>query len=171
MEPSSTVAKTAIFVKDLLEGEETGHDWWHTYRVWQNARSIMNKFENIDFTVVELAALLHDIADWKFNDGNDEIGPRKAREFLTSFEVEEEIIDHVCSIISSLSFKGAKVKAKMNTIEGQIVQDADRLDALGAIGIARAFAYGAYAKQEFYNPEIQPQLHNSFEEQELRSIS
>lgn len=158
------VDKTVEYIKNLLEGEETGHDWWHTYRVWQNAKLIMSNFEKIDFTVVELAALLHDIADWKFNSGDDEIGPQKAREHLSTFDIDEVTVDHICSIIYSMSFKGANVKNTIKTIEGQIVQDADRLDALGAIGVARAFAYGAYAKQELYNPEIKPKLHNSYEE-------
>lgn len=160
----TVIDKTVEYVKNLLEGEETGHDWWHAYRVWQNSKIIMKSFTNIDYEVVELAALLHDIADWKFNYGNDEIGKQKAYEFLIKLGVEENITQHICQIISKMSYKGASVKNEVESIEGKIVQDADRLDAIGAIGIARAFAYGAYAKQEIYNPKTKPVLHNSAEE-------
>ncbi len=114
--------------------------------------------------VVELAALLHDIADWKFHDGDDSAGPREARLWLEKLKVEPEVIDRVCTVIKEVSFKGAGVQTIPTTLEGRVVQDADRLDALGAIGIARAFAYGGHKGSEIYNPEIPPTLHRSFEE-------
>ena len=158
------IKQTETFVKSKLSGEATGHDWWHVYRVWNNAKMILQNEKSANFLIVELAALLHDISDWKFSDGDDSVGPNIAREFLSSINCPNDIIDNVCEIISTMSFKGAGVKTPMQTIEGEIVQDADRLDALGAVGIARTFAYGAYANQEIYNPEIQPKLHSSYED-------
>lgn len=158
------IYKTYIFVRQKLEGEGSGHDWWHIDRVWKNSINIAKK-EKADLFVVQLAALLHDIADWKFCDGDETVGPKVAKEFLQSLNVEKNIIDHICTIIKNVSFKGAKTEVnKMFSIEGKIVQDADRLDALGAIGIARVFAYGGYVKQEIYNPEIKPKIHTTSEE-------
>jgi len=144
-------------------GEGSGHDWWHVYRVWKNAIHI-GKQESVDIFVVELAALLHDVADWKFHDGNDEIGPQVAKEWLESLGVPEDTVSHVCQIIKDISFKGAGVVTAMKTTEGMVVQDADRLDALGAIGIARTFAYGGSKNREMYNPDINPEMHASFEQ-------
>lgn len=154
---------TIDYVKQTLSGEGSGHDWWHVYRVWKMATGI-GKEEGADLYIVQEAALLHDISDWKFNDGDDSVGPRIAREWLEKMSVEEKAISHICEIIKDMSFKGANVKTSMPTIEGKIVQDADRLDAIGAIGIARTFAYGGHKGREIYNPEIRPTLHNSFEE-------
>jgi uncharacterized protein len=114
--------------------------------------------------VVELAALLHDIADWKFHGGDDTIGPKVARELLSQYGASQKVIDHVCDIIASMSFKGAGVETYMQTIEGKVVQDADRLDALGAIGIARAFAFGGHQNRPIHNPEQKPTLHLTKEE-------
>ena len=144
-------------------GEGSGHDWWHVYRVWKNAIHI-GKQESVDLFVVELAALLHDVADWKFHDGNDEIGPQVAKEWLESLAVSVDTVSHVCQIIKDISFKGAGVVTAMKTTEGMVVQDADRLDALGAIGIARTFAYGGSKNREMYNPDINPVMHASFEQ-------
>lgn len=157
------IQQTAEFVRSKLEGEGTGHDWWHIERVRTMALRLGGN-ERADLYVVELAALLHDIADWKFNDGDEGAGGRDARRWLESLYVEPEAIVHVCEIINAVSFKGAGVKTTMRTEEGMVVQDADRLDAIGAIGIARAFAYGGFKGQEIYNPEVQPQPHASFEE-------
>lgn len=157
------INQTSQHVKNTLLGESSGHDWWHIYRVWNNAK-LIGKKENADVYVVELSSLLHDIADWKFHDGDDSVGPRVAREWLESLKVEEPTVYHVCDIIKTLSFKGANVKSEMKSLEGKVVQDADRLDAVGAVGIARAFAYGGSKGREMYNPEIKPKLHNSFEE-------
>jgi uncharacterized protein len=156
------IHQTAEFVKNKMINESTGHDWWHANRVWRNAIKI-GKSEQADMFVVQLAALLHDIADWKFHGGDTMTGPNVALEFLNSLNVDDSTINHVCDIIKKLSFKGAKVEQEILTIEGQIVQDADRLDAIGAIGIARAFAYGGFKQREIYNPEIPVVLHNSFE--------
>ncbi|MFA5848763.1 MAG: HD domain-containing protein [Bacteroidales bacterium] len=157
------INQTASHIKAQLSGEGSGHDWWHVYRVWKNA-ILIGKQENADMFVVELAALLHDIADWKFHDGNEDIGPRLAREWLESLSVDQNVISQVCSIIRNISFKGAGVTNKIDTLEGMVVQDADRLDAIGAIGISRTFAYGGSTGREIYNPEIPPQNHTSFDE-------
>jgi len=157
------INQTAEHIKAQLSGEGSGHDWWHVYRVWKNAIHI-GRQENADMFVVELAALLHDIADWKFHDGNEDIGPEMAREWLESLSVDQKVIYQVCSIIRNISFKGAGVTNKIDTLEGMVVQDADRLDAIGAIGISRTFAYGGSTGREIYNPGIPPQKHNSFYE-------
>lgn len=157
------IKKTKNFVKEKLSGEGSGHDWWHIYRVYQTAIKICEE-EKGNLFIVKLAALLHDIADWKFNDGDDKAGGKEARKWLKQLKVEEEKINQVCQIIDNLSFKGAGEKNKIKTLEGKIVQDADRIDALGAIGIARTFAYGGFKKREIYNPHISPTLHQNFEE-------
>lgn len=164
MTETDYVAKTAKYIKDKFSGEGSGHDWWHMYRVWQLAIEISNNEQGANSLVVELAALLHDIADWKFNDGNIEAGPEAARNWLTSINVSEDIIVHVEEVIRTVSYKGAGVASNMKTIEGKIVHDADKIDALGAIGMARVFAYGGSASREIYNPEIKPILHKTFEE-------
>ncbi|RUT78907.1 HD domain-containing protein [Ancylomarina longa] len=163
MNQQSIIEKTIEFVKQTLTNAEGGHDWWHIYRVWKLSGELAKK-ENIDLFVVELGALLHDIADSKFHDGNEEIGAQKARAFLNSLQVNEEVIVHVENIINNISFKGGKEKQKFNSPELAVVQDADRLDALGAIGIARTFNYGGYKNREIYNPTIKPNLHMNKEE-------
>ncbi|WP_230680472.1 HD domain-containing protein, partial [Pontibacter rufus] len=151
----------ADYVKELLSGEGSGHDWWHINRVRNNARAIA-AHEEADLFVVELAALLHDIGDHKFHGGDEMVGPRMAQEWLEQHQVSPEITQHVCLIIKELSFKGAGTSSAMSSREGCVVQDADRLDAIGAIGIARAFAYGGHKGRELYNPQIPPELHESF---------
>lgn len=158
-----TVKKVAEEVRRKLEGEGSGHDWWHVVRVWNMAKHIGVK-EDADMLVVELAALLHDIADWKFHDGDDTVGPKVARKILKKYSVHNNIIRNVCDIIVNMSFKGARVKMQMQTAEGKIVQDADRLDAIGAIGVARTFAYGGNKNRPMYDPNIKPFLHQSKEE-------
>jgi len=157
------IKKTEKYVEKTLKNDGTGHDWWHIHRVRKTSLELGQK-EKANLFIVELAALLHDIADWKFFGGDDTKGAQTARKWLQKFNLEENTINHVCNIIKEISFKGAGVKTKMTTIEGQIVQDADRLDAIGAIGIARTFAYGGNKNREIYNPEIKPQFHQSFEE-------
>ncbi len=153
------IQKTKAYMKEKQLGETTGHDWWHTDRVHKMARRIARQEAgNINMNVVELAALLHDIEDWKFNDGDETAGPRAAKAWLSDLGVSEDIQDHVADIIIHMSFKGNKKKGAMKTIEGQIVQDADRLDAIGAIGLARMFAYGGNIDNEIFNPEITPRL-------------
>jgi uncharacterized protein len=149
-------------VRKKFQGEGSGHDWWHIYRVWKMAERI-GREENANMLVVSLAALLHDIADWKFHDGDDTVGPRVAGEMLLQRGASQDIINHVCLIISEVSFKGAGVNTEQSTLEGKVVQDADRLDAIGAIGIARTFVYGGHKGREVYNPEMKPVLHTSKE--------
>lgn len=166
------VLRTADYVKSKLEGEGSGHDWWHTYRVWNLGKQIAIS-ENANLYVVELACLLHDIADWKFNKGEEEetIGPRLAGEYLQKYSVEEETINHVKDIIFNVSFKGANVENGIKTLEGKCVQDADRLDAIGAIGIGRTFAYGGYMGREMYNPNIKSVIANSFDEYKKNGLT
>jgi uncharacterized protein len=160
---AAVIQKTIDFVKNTPAGDKAGHDWWHTYRVWQTAIALA-KGEGGNLYTIQLAALLHDIADWKFVDNHDDDrGPAIARHWLTSCAVAPVTINHVCSIIKDMSFKGAGVTTTMKTLEGMIVQDADRLDALGAIGIARTFAYGGLRQRELYNPAIKPEKHSSFD--------
>ncbi|MCF6131529.1 HD domain-containing protein [Flavobacterium wongokense] len=157
------IDKTILFVKEKLENAEGGHDWFHIERVYKNALLIA-KGEDCDLTIVQLGALLHDIADSKFHDGDESVGPKTARAFLESENVSEEIIQHVINIIENISFKGGNFEKKFNSKELEIVQDADRLDALGAIGIARCFNYGGFKNRALYNPEILPKLNMDKEE-------
>ena len=159
----SLLDNTILFVKQKLENAEAGHDWFHIERVYKNALLIAQD-EICDIQIVKLGALLHDIADSKFNDGDETVGPKVAREFLESQNVSEEIIVHVVNIIENVSFKGGNFEKKFNSIELEIVQDADRLDAIGAIGIARTFNYGGFKNRQLYNPEIAPKLNMSKEE-------
>ncbi len=159
----SLIDNTIVFVKEKLQNAEAGHDWFHIERVYKNALLIASD-ENCDLTIVKLGALLHDIADSKFNDGDETVGPKVAREFLESQKASEEIITHVVNIIENISFKGGNFEKKFTSKELEIVQDADRLDALGAIGIARAFNYGGFKNRQLYNPEIAPKLNMSKEE-------
>lgn len=152
------IERVVAEVRAKLDGEGSGHDWWHVNRVWTMARRI-GEAEGADLLTVELAALLHDIADWKFHDGDEDIGPRAARTILERHRVAEGTIDAVCRIIAEISFKGAGVATRPASLEGRVVQDADRLDAIGAIGIGRAFAYGGYKGRVMHDPQIPPVLH------------
>ena len=154
---------TIKFVKAELKNAEGGHDWFHIERVYKNALLIA-KGESCDILVVELGALLHDIADSKFHNGDESVGPKKARLFLESENVSENTIIHVVNIIDNISFKGGNVVKNFHSLELDIVQDADRLDAIGAIGIARTFNYGGFKNRAIYNPEITPNLSMSKEE-------
>ena len=157
------INNTILFVKNQLTHAEGGHDWFHIERVYKNALLIAEE-EECDLTVVKLAALLHDIADSKFHGGDESVGPKTARTFLESQNVKEDIILHVIAIIENISFKGGNFEKKFNSKELEIVQDADRLDAIGAIGIARTFNYGGFKNRPLYNPNIQPNLNMSKEE-------
>ena len=157
------INNTILFVKNQLAQAEGGHDWFHIERVYKNALLIAEE-EECNLTVVKLAALLHDIADSKFHNGDETIGPKVAREFLESQNVSEDIILHVIAIIENISFKGGNFEKKYHSKELEIVQDADRLDAIGAIGIARTFNYGGFKNRPLYNPNIQPNLNMSKEE-------
>ena len=157
MNTNTLIDKTILFVKTTLAQAEGGHDWFHIERVYKNALLIAES-EKCDMEIVQLGALLHDIADSKFYNGDESIGPKTARTFLESEKVEPIIIDHVIAIIENISFKGGKVERQFSSIELDIVQDADRLDAIGAIGIARTFNYGGFKNRALYNPEIAPNL-------------
>lgn len=161
-EQQKIIQKIADEVRQKLEGEGSGHDWWHIVRVWNMAKRI-GVSENADMFVVEIAALLHDIADWKFYDGDDTIGPKMARQILEKYSIPINVTDHVCDIIASMSFKGANVKTEMKTLEGKVVQDSDRLDAIGAIGVARVFAYSGHKNRSIYDPNEKPSRHKSKE--------
>ena len=149
-------------IKAQFEGEATGHDWHHVLRVYNVAKYIQSK-EGGDLETIELAALLHDISDHKFNGGKLDEGGKVTEEILKRHGASEELIKNVRYIVDNISFKGAKVKAEMESLEGKIVQDADRLDAIGAIGIARTFAYGGNRNQPIYEPSGAITMHDSFE--------
>ncbi|MFC5047534.1 HD domain-containing protein [Aquimarina hainanensis] len=157
------VSNTITFVKEELKEAEGGHDWFHIERVY-NTSLLIAKGENVNLEVVSLSALLHDIADSKFHNGNEEIGPEIARNFLLKQQVNSQTIDHVVKIIENISFKGGNVKRSFSSPELLVVQDADRLDAIGAVGIARCFNYGGYKNRALYNPEISPNLSMTKEE-------
>lgn len=168
MTNSEIVEETIIFVKETLKNAEGGHDWFHIERVFNNTMLIA-KEEDVNLLVVSLGALLHDIADAKFNDGDESLGPKMAENFLLSLKVPKRTINHVTNIIKYSSFKAGlndgKMKKKLFTSkELQVVQDADRLDAIGAIGIARAFNYGGFKNRALYDPSIPPNLEMSKEE-------
>ena len=153
MNKENIIQASIKFVKKTLANAEGGHDWWHIYRVWQTSKHIA-EHEEVNSIIVELGALLHDIADSKFHDGDEEIGPRKASEFLVSLGIESNIIDHIENIIRHISFKGGNQIQGFKSPELDVVQDADRLDAIGAIGIARAFNYGGHKNRAMHDPEI-----------------
>lgn len=167
----NTIITTTInFVKEQLKNAEGGHDWFHIERVWKNAKLIASKEAGADLQIIELGALLHDIADSKFHNGDETVGPRVARKFLEKENVDEHIKDHVIKIIENISFKGGNVDQKFKSLELDIVQDADRLDALGAIGIARTFNYGGFKNRPLYDPAIEPDL-NMDKETYKKSLS
>ncbi|MGD0898867.1 MAG: HD domain-containing protein [Thermoguttaceae bacterium] len=159
---SDLIARTANHIKTVLSGDGTGHDWWHVYRVSKMAQRI-SRAENADLLVVELAALLHDIADWRLHDDDVSVGPTMAKDWLDSLDLDPSITGHVCQIIAGISFKGAAVEQPTLSLEGKVVQDADRLDAVGAIGIARAFAYGGAKGRAIYDPGVKPTEHRTAE--------
>ncbi|WP_405350396.1 HD domain-containing protein [Nonlabens sp. Asnod3-H03] len=164
MNKQHIILSTINFVKEQLHNAEGGHDWFHIERVWKNAKLIAASEENADLFIIELGALLHDIADSKFHDGDDTIGPQVARKFLEEQNLSEDIILHVEKIIKYISFKGGHQEQKFKSKELDIIQDADRLDALGAIGIARTFNYGGFKNRTIYNPDIKPDLNMTVEQ-------
>ncbi len=163
MNQDQQINATIDFVKETLKNAEGGHDWFHTLRVYNNALLIA-KNENVDRLIVALGALLHDIADSKFHDGDETVGPKVARTFLFEHNVDSFVIEHVINIIENISFKGGNEAQKFKSIELDVIQDADRLDAIGAIGIARCFNYGGFKNRALYNPDIEPNLNMSKEE-------
>ena len=166
MNSQKVIENTIAYVKKELEGAEGGHDWFHIERVFRTSKQIA-KGENVDELIVALGALLHDIADAKFNNGDESVGPKIAKDFLAEQDVAPEIIQHVVAIINNISFKNslsADTQNKFSSKELEVIQDADRLDAIGAIGIARAFNYGGFKNRVLYDPSIEPCLHLSKEE-------
>lgn len=159
--PTCLADQAAAFIRERLAGDASGHDWWHIDRVRRTAVALARE-EGADAAVCELAALLHDIADWKFHAGDETAGPRAAEAWLRSHEASPVVIEHVTAIIAGVSFKGAGVATEMPTLEGRCVQDADRLDAIGAIGIARAFAFGGAFGRAMFDPEHPPEWHADF---------
>ncbi len=162
------ISRTAEFIRQRLQDDSSGHDWWHIDRVRGNA-VYLAQTEGADVELCELAALLHDIADWKFHGGDEKAGPQAARAWLESQDVDAKTIEQVCDIIAGVTYKGAGVETAMSTLEGRCVQDADRLDAIGAIGIARAFAFGGHFGRLMYDPEHPPELHATFEAYKTKS--
>ena len=161
MTQKEQIHKTEIFVKKTLADAEGGHDWFHIQRVYNNAL-LISKNESVDEFIVSLGALLHDIADSKFHNGDESVGPKIAREFLFKLNIDSTIIEHVVNIIENISFNKSLEKGQeFKSLELDVVQDADRLDAIGAIGIARCFNYGGFKNRALYNPEIKPNLNMS----------
>lgn len=163
MTNTDIISKTITFVKQQLANTEGGHDWFHIERVYKNALLIARE-EKCDLQIVQLAALLHDIADSKFHNGDESIGPKTARNFLESENIAPKTISHIINIIENISFKGGNFDKNFHSVELDIVQDADRLDAIGAIGIARAFNYGGFKNRALYDPKIAPNTNMSVEE-------
>ncbi len=157
------INKTIVFVKEQLNNAEGGHDWFHTQRVYKNALLIAEN-EDCNLQIVQLGVLLHDIADSKFHNGDEALGPKIAKGFLEKENVDDAIINHVLKIIENVSFKGGNFEKQFHSKELDIVQDADRLDAIGAMGIARAFNYGGFKNRAIYNPDISPKMKMSREE-------
>lgn len=163
MNKAEIIKKTAEYIEKTFANSHSGHDWWHMWRVWQNAK-LIGKTEVADMFIVEMGALLHDISDWKFNSRQDSESGVQAREWLTQFNLDEKTVSHICDIVATVSFKGVGVTPEMKTLEGKVVRDADRLDAMGAIGIARAFAYGGAVKRSMYDPTQNPQYSQTHQE-------
>lgn len=161
---AEVIKRTKSFVRKKMESDPSGHDWFHIERVLAMATYIAKQEKNCDVFVIQLTALLHDIGDWKFHNGDSTVGAKIAKTWLEELTVPEKVIENVCYIVEYISYKGGSPIGQMKTLEGMIVQDADRLDALGAIGIARAFAYGGYKKQEIYNPQIEKKINMSARE-------
>jgi uncharacterized protein len=155
MDKVEVISRTADYARQKLFGKPIGSDWSHTYRVWKMAANLAEK-ERADSFIVQLAALLHDIADWKYNQADITAAPMLARKWLQGLEMDEVAVSHVCEIISDVSFKGLEAKSPMRTKEGMVVQDADRLDAIGAIGIAKTFAFGGETGMLMYDPNVAP---------------
>ena len=159
---SALIERVAAQIRRRFVGESSGHDWYHIQRVWKLTQQIAAR-EGANLEIAELGALVHDIADWKFCAGDETVGPREARRLLSDEGVPSDVIEAVADIVATISFKGAGVTTAMKTLEGQCVQDADRLDAMGAIGIARCFAYGGHAGRAMYDPDVHPTMHATAE--------
>ena len=163
MTKDEIINRTIEFVKSELKDAEGGHDWWHVYRVWKTSKNLAEG-EIVDDLIVELGALLHDVADSKFHEGDETVGPKKVLTFFNNIGIEESISSHVIKIIENISFKGGNQKQEFKSLELDVVQDADRLDAIGAIGVARTFNYGGFKNRGLYDPDIKPNLNMTKEE-------
>ena len=163
MTKEEIINRTIEFVKSELKDAEGGHDWWHVYRVWKTSKNLAEG-EIVDDLIVELGALLHDVADSKFHEGDETVGPKKVLTFFNNIGIEESISSHVIKIIENISFKGGNQKQEFKSLELDVVQDADRLDAIGAIGVARTFNYGGFKNRGLYDPDIKPNLNMTKEE-------
>lgn len=163
MDKQEIIKKTAEHAKKFFEGEGSGHDLFHTQRVWKTAKYLAEK-ENADLFVVEMAALLHDVADWKLNDGDEKAGLQKVQTWIEQNGVERNELEHILKIIDNMSFSRETEGKKIDTIEGFVVQDADRLDAIGAVGIARTMTYGGKHGRILHDPEIKPKTFDNIEE-------
>lgn len=156
------VERVARSVRRAMEGDGTGHDWWHVWRVWRTADRLARTEPRADRTIVSLGALLHDVGDWKFHDGDEGAASREAARFLRRVRADKATVGRVGQVCREISFKGAGVADRPTSLEARIVQDADRLDAIGAVGIARTFAYGGATGRQIYEPGVRPVLHRSF---------
>ncbi len=161
MNKQKIIKEVENYIKKEFEGDSSGHDWPHIHRTWEMAKKIAKK-EGGDLFIIELGALLHDIGDWKFND-DPKAGSKKSRALLEKLGADEPDIAHVCHIVDNVSFKRSDHTNGIKTLEGKIVQDADRLDAIGAIGTARTFSYGGSAGRAIHDPKIKPKLHGKFD--------
>jgi uncharacterized protein len=159
---STLVNRVVSVVRKAMTGEGSGHDWWHVWRVWRLAERLARSEPRADRTVVALGALLHDLGDWKFHGGDEEAAPREAGRLLSRLGARRDVIDRVQAVCREVSYKGAGVADRPTSLEARIVQDADRLDAIGAIGVARTFAYGGAKGRSMYEPGEKPVLHRSF---------
>lgn len=159
---NALVDRVSRSVRRAMEGDGTGHDWWHVWRVWQTADRLAKSEPRADRVVVSLGALLHDLGDWKFHGGDEDAASREAARVLRRFRAGKSTITRVGQICREISFKGAQVADRLSSLEARIVQDADRLDAIGAVGIARTFAYGGAKGRLIYEPGVKPVLHGSF---------
>lgn len=162
MEQQKIIQAVEKYTKEKLK-DETSRDWWHVYRVWQMARHIGSQERIVDKFVVDLGAILHDLAHWQLTDGDEHQGPYEVKDFLRSLEIEQSVITQVLQIIRDTKYKGAANRPNLKSIESKIVYDADKLDSLGAVGIAKTFTYGGSTNRAMHNPTIKPTLHKTFE--------
>jgi uncharacterized protein len=169
MDKELIIEQAKEFVKNRLQNASSGHDWLHICRVHKNAMDIACGDTDVDAFVIELAVIFHGAADWKFCDGDETLAPQITKEFLEKHAIDRSIIDHVCDIIKNISYKGQGEETVMKTKEGKIVQDADRLDAMGAMGIARTFAYGGARGHVMYSSEVKPVFYENFEQYKKNS--
>lgn len=168
---NEVLKQTEIYIRELFQTDSTGHDWWHVYRVWQAAKTIATHEAGADMFVVEMAALLHDLGDYKLSQNGEETAAQAIGQYLEKFSLASPIIDAIITVVDKVSFSKNVGKQENISLEAQIVRDADRLDALGAIGIARVFAYGGSKNRIMYDPAQKPQGYSSVQERRLSTSS